>query len=95
MATVTIKIHSQASSLFQLSIDDHVILKINHLYDNDAFQIDLSTTKTHLMTWFVKGNTGESYSIEVVSPIQLPAETATLGDDGQDFGYLKINLPSI
>ena len=90
MASVQIKITS-TTSLIQVSIDDNVILKVNHDYDN-TITVELEDGKVHILTWFVHGAEGSTYSIEVLSPVHVGPETGTLDDSLKDTGYLKIDL---
>ncbi len=88
---ITIKISSRASSLFQLSIDDNVILKTNHPYEK-SIEVLVEPGVKHILSWFIKGNEGEEYSIQITKPVELPEEKAALGDEGMEIGQLKFTV---
>lgn len=55
--------------------------------------VELANDKNHAMTWFVEGEKGDSYTIEIVKPDSLKwSYTGTLDEGGHDEGRYVINL---
>lgn len=94
MAQVKIKIKSNVSDIFQLSIDDYTILKVNHSYEN-TITINLSSGNKHNLVFYTEGAEGEKYSIEILTPVHIAPLKGTLDSDGKDFGYIRIDLTEI
>lgn len=94
MAQVKIKLKSNVSDIFQISIDDYVVLKVNHAYDN-TITVNLSSGRKHILVFYAEGAKGEKYAIEVLSPVHTPPLKRTLDSEGKDFGYLNIDLTNV
>ncbi|MCD6068403.1 MAG: hypothetical protein K0S33_3229 [Bacteroidetes bacterium] len=91
MARVQIKAKSTASKIFQISIDDKVIVKVNHPYDNTLY-VDLKNGVKHILVFYVEGKKGDTHSVEVVSPVNPPIKKGKLDAGGKNYGYITIDL---